>query len=94
MTRSSASLQLLQASTFIAECGLNAESEHGNAEDHFAIAVREHSDTRPDEGVNDSHTRGRPNLSAVVLICSNDTRTSHVLDLFAFYLTPNDRINN
>ena len=43
-------------------------------------------------------TRGRPNLSAVssavVLIRSNDTRTSHVRDLFAFYLMPNDRINN
>ena len=57
--RSSASLQLLQASTFIAECGyhigqcLSTEREHGNAEDRFAIAVREHSDTRTDEDVDD-----------------------------------------
>ena len=28
---------------------LSAEREHGNAEDRFAIAVREHSDTRVDE---------------------------------------------
>ena len=51
-TQSSASLQLLEASTFIdsrvwlphlGQC-LSTEREHGNAEDHFAIAVREHSD--------------------------------------------------
>ena len=28
---------------------LSAEREHGNAEDRFVIAVREHSDTRADE---------------------------------------------
>ena len=44
------------ASTFIAECGYHildsvVETEHGNAEDHFAIAVREHGDTRADEDV-------------------------------------------
>ena len=27
---------------------LSVEREHGNAEDRFAIAVREHSDTRAD----------------------------------------------
>ena len=27
--------------------------EHGNAEDRFAIAVREHSDTRADEDVDE-----------------------------------------
>ena len=32
---------------------LSAEREHGNAEDRFAIAVREHSDTRADEDVDD-----------------------------------------
>ena len=32
---------------------LSAEMQHGNAEDHFAIAVRKHSDTRADEDVND-----------------------------------------
>ena len=31
---------------------LSAESEHGNAEDRFAIAVREHTDIRADEDVN------------------------------------------
>ena len=31
---------------------LSAEREHENAEDRFAIAVREHSDTRADEDVN------------------------------------------
>ena len=30
---------------------LSTEREHGNAEDRFAIAVREHSDTRADEDV-------------------------------------------
>ena len=51
-TQSSALLQLLEASTFIAECGyqrLSTKREHGNAEDRFAIAVRDHSDTRADE---------------------------------------------
>ena len=57
--RSSASLQLLQASTFIAECGYHIQTAskrgkgNGNAEDHFAIAVREHSDTRADKDVDD-----------------------------------------
>ena len=32
---------------------LSAERENGNAEDHFVIAVREHSDTRADEDVDD-----------------------------------------
>ena len=32
---------------------LSAEKEHGNTEDHFAIAVSEHSDTRADEDVHD-----------------------------------------
>ena len=32
---------------------LSAEREHGNAENHFAIAVREHTDTRADENVDD-----------------------------------------
>ena len=32
---------------------LSAEREHGNAEDRFAIAVTEHSDTRADEDVDD-----------------------------------------
>ena len=32
---------------------LSMEREHGNAEHHFAITVREHSDTRTDEDVND-----------------------------------------
>ena len=56
---SSASPQLLQVSTFIAECGyhieqcLSTEREHGNAENRFAIVVREHSDTRTDEDVDD-----------------------------------------
>ena len=50
---------------FITECGyqrLSAEREHGNAEDPFVIAVREYSDTRADEDVND-----RP------IVCSNYT---------------------
>ena len=58
MTWSSASLQLLQASTqycrvWLPHLGqrLSAKREHENAEDHFAIAVREHSDTRADEDV-------------------------------------------
>ena len=34
---------------------LSVEREHGNAEDHFAIGVREHSDTRADEDVNERH---------------------------------------
>ena len=64
-TRSLASLQLLEASTFIAEWSphlrqhLNAEREHGNAEDRFAFTVREHSDTRDVDDVDD-----RPSLSA------------------------------
>ena len=41
---------------------LSAEKEHGNTEDHFAIAVSEHSDTRADEDVDDrpivGHTTG------------------------------------
>ena len=32
---------------------LSAEREHGNTEDRFAIAVREHSDTRTDKDVDD-----------------------------------------
>ena len=32
---------------------LSAEREHGNTEHHFAITVREHSDTRADEDVDD-----------------------------------------
>ena len=32
---------------------LSAEREHGNTEDHFVIAVREHSDTGADEDVDD-----------------------------------------
>ena len=32
---------------------LTAEMEHGNAEDRFAIAVREYSDTRADEDVDE-----------------------------------------
>ena len=32
---------------------LSTEGEHGNAEDCFAIAVREHRDTRADEDVDD-----------------------------------------
>ena len=31
---------------------VSTEREHGNAEDRFVIAVREHSDTRADEDVN------------------------------------------
>ena len=31
---------------------LSMEREHGNAGDHIAITVREHSDTRADEDVN------------------------------------------
>ena len=33
-------------------------------------------------------------ISTNILIRSNYTRTSHVRDLFAFYLMPNDHINN
>ena len=36
----------------------SAEREHGNAEDHFAIGVREHSDTRADEDVDNRPTVG------------------------------------
>ena len=106
----SASLQLLQASTFIAECAYHivssAEREHGNAEDRFAITVKEHNDTSWQECWWQTYsltptTRGRPNLSAVsstynILIRSNCTRTCHMRNLFAFYLlvTPNDHINN
>ena len=32
---------------------LSAEREYGNAEDHFAITVREHSYTRADKDVDD-----------------------------------------
>ena len=35
---------------------LSAEREHGNAEDCFTIAVREHSDTRADEDVDERMT--------------------------------------
>ena len=49
---------------------LSAEREPGNADDRFAIAVREHSDTRVDEEATidlswTPTTKGRPNLSAV-----------------------------
>ena len=37
---------------------LSVEREHGNAEDRFTIAVREHSDTRADEDVNNRPTVG------------------------------------
>ena len=36
----------------VGQC-LSAEKEHGNAEDHFAIAITEHSDTRADEDADD-----------------------------------------
>ena len=35
---------------------VSMEREHGNAEDRFAIAVREHSDTKADEDVNQRQT--------------------------------------
>ena len=38
---------------------LSTERKHGNAEDRFAIAVREHTDTRADEDVNDRPTVGQ-----------------------------------
>ena len=39
---------------FITECGYHIlDSVYGNAEDPFAIAVREYSDTRADEDVDD-----------------------------------------
>ena len=67
-TQSSASLQLLEASMFIAG-------------DVFKAKVNI-----------DCWSRLR--CLHNILIHSNYTRTSHVRDLFAFYLTPNDRINN
>ena len=47
---------------------LSAEKEHGNTEDHFAIAVSEHSDTRSDEDVHDRPIVGHlpPELSKVL----------------------------
>ena len=68
------------------------EREHGNTEDRFVIAVREHSDTRADEDVDDRPVVGhlpRADLSAVssmynVLICSNHTRTSLTWEIYLF----------
>ena len=81
---------------------LSAEREHGPAEDRFAIAVRQHSDTIADEDVDDRPIVGHltrevgliSQLSPQRTMLSNYTRTSHVKDLFAFYLTPNDCIKN
>ena len=61
MTLSSASLQLSEARrVWLPNLGqhLGVEREHRNAEAGFAIAVREHSDTRNDEDVNDRHIVG------------------------------------
>ena len=82
---------------------LSAEREHGNTEDRFVIVFKEHSDTRADEGVDDRRIVGHlPREIGLISqlspqrtqsICFNYTRTSHVQDLFAFHLTPNNRIN-
>ena len=64
------------------------EREHGNAEDRFTNAVREHTDTRADEDVDNRPIFGHLLINSSYMYMY--TRTSHVRDLFAL---PNDHIN-
>jgi len=81
---------------------LKAGRELGNAEDCFAIAVyslREHSDhtARADDNLSKVFTAKDNSdswLFGFSIFHSIYTRTSHQLNLFTFYLTPNGHINN
>ena len=66
---------------------LSAEREQRNAEDCFVITVREHTDTRADDDVDDRPVVGHLPRE---LTSSSYTQTRHK----AFYLTPSNRINN
>ena len=81
---------------------IKAGSELGNAEDRFAIAVYslgEHGDhtARADDNPFNTFTAKDNSdswLFGFSIFRSIYTRTSHQLNLFAFYLMPSGHINN
>ena len=58
---------------------------------HTSLAVK--GDARMSEGTGQYQLLSCLYCLHNILIRSNYTRTSHVQDIFAFYLRPNDRIN-